>query len=81
MVGDPVLLKQVFVNLLSNAVKYTRLRDPARIEIGCKSESTNSEIILFVRDNGAGFEMKYAAKLFGVFNGCIERTSLKASVS
>jgi len=63
--GDPALLRQVLVNLLSNAVKYTRQRDPAEIEIGC--QDTPDETIIFVRDNGAGFEMKYAAKLFGVF--------------
>jgi light-regulated signal transduction histidine kinase (bacteriophytochrome) len=64
--GDPSMLKQVFVNLLSNAVKYTRRKDPAEIEIGCKSE-TADEIVVFVRDNGAGFDMKYVDKLFGVF--------------
>jgi len=64
--GDPALLKQVFVNLLSNAVKYTRGRDPAQIETGVASES-NGELVMFVRDNGAGFDMQYADKLFGVF--------------
>ena len=60
------MLKQVFVNLISNAVKYTRRRDPAQIEIGLASE-TADEIVVFVRDNGAGFDMKYVDKLFGVF--------------
>jgi len=64
--GDPSMLKQVFVNLLSNAVKYTRGREPAEIEIGCTGE-TADEIVVFVRDNGAGFDMKYVHKLFGVF--------------
>lgn len=64
--ADPALLKQVFVNLLSNAIKYSRHRDPAEIEIGVASE-TEREVVLFIRDNGAGFEMKYADKLFGVF--------------
>jgi signal transduction histidine kinase len=64
--GDLPMLRQVLINLLSNAVKYTRPRDPAEIEIGCLSE-TDDEVVLFVRDNGVGFEMKYAAKLFGVF--------------
>jgi two-component system sensor histidine kinase/response regulator len=64
--ADPALLRQVFINLLSNAVKYTRDRDPAEIEIGCRAE-TPGEMIVFVRDNGAGFDMKYAGKLFGVF--------------
>jgi signal transduction histidine kinase len=63
--GDPALLKQVFVNLLSNAIKYTRGRDPAQIETGVASD--NGELVMFVRDNGAGFDMKYVGKLFGVF--------------
>jgi signal transduction histidine kinase len=62
--GDPALLKQVWTNLLSNAVKYTRHRNPAVIEIGCKAEQEN---VYFVRDNGVGFNMKYVHKLFGVF--------------
>lgn len=64
--GDPGLLKQVFVNLVSNALKYSRPRDPARIEIGSKP-AANGEPVFFVRDNGVGFDMKYADKLFGVF--------------
>ena len=63
--GDPALLNQVWINLLSNALKYTRQRQPAVIEIGCKPE--HNENVYFVRDNGAGFDMKYAHKLFGVF--------------
>lgn len=63
--GDPALLKQVWVNLLSNSLKYTRTRKPAVIEIGCKSEQ--NETVYFVRDNGVGFDMRYAGKLFGVF--------------
>jgi two-component system, sensor histidine kinase and response regulator len=63
--ADPSLLEQVFVNLLSNAFKFTRHRDPAEIEIG--SFERHGEVILFVRDNGAGFDMKHAGKLFGVF--------------
>lgn len=64
--GDPAMLQQAFANLLGNAVKYTRPRDPAQIEIGCSGEE-EGRVILFVRDNGVGFEMKYAGKLFGVF--------------
>jgi light-regulated signal transduction histidine kinase (bacteriophytochrome) len=63
--GDPALLKQVFANLLSNAIKYTRPRDHAVIEVG--SVICNGAPCAFVRDNGVGFSMKYAAKLFGIF--------------
>jgi PAS domain S-box-containing protein len=66
VIGDASMLRQVLANLLSNAVKYTGPRDPARIEIACAGED-NGRIILFVRDNGVGFDMKYADKLFGVF--------------
>ncbi len=62
---DPGLMKQVFTNLLSNAVKYTRGREPAVIEVGQTRQ--NGERVIFVRDNGVGFEMQYAGKLFGVF--------------
>jgi light-regulated signal transduction histidine kinase (bacteriophytochrome) len=58
-------MKQVFANLLSNAVKYTRPREVAVIEVGCRK--TNGDTAVFVRDNGVGFNMKYADKLFGVF--------------
>ncbi|HRE08706.1 MAG TPA: ATP-binding protein, partial [Opitutaceae bacterium] len=64
--GDPAMLSQVFVNLLGNAVKYTRGRTPAEIEIGVGGEE-DGRIIFFVRDNGAGFDPRYAGKLFGVF--------------
>ena len=64
--GDAAMLRQVLANLLGNAVKYSRGRDPARIEMGT-SDSEAGRIVLFVRDNGAGFDMKYADKLFSVF--------------
>jgi PAS domain S-box-containing protein len=66
VVGDPSLLKQVLANVIGNALKYSRMRDPARIEIGCAGEE-DGRLILFVRDNGAGFDMQYVNKLFGVF--------------
>jgi light-regulated signal transduction histidine kinase (bacteriophytochrome) len=58
-------MKQVFYNLLSNAVKYTGPRNPAVIEIG--HMSVEDLPVIFVRDNGVGFNMRYADKLFGVF--------------
>jgi two-component system sensor histidine kinase/response regulator len=64
-VGDPSLLNQVFVNLLSNAFKFTSQTKNPLIEVGCQQK--NGENIYFVRDNGVGFEMQYADKLFGVF--------------
>ncbi|HLK47321.1 MAG TPA: ATP-binding protein [Bryobacteraceae bacterium] len=79
--ADPLLIRQVFVNLLSNAIKYTRRRDVARIEVGAKpagrlrdegepapDDFGDPEMpVYYVRDNGVGFDMRYADKLFGVF--------------
>jgi PAS domain S-box-containing protein len=62
---DRGLMRIVFTNLLSNALKYTRPRARAAIEVGCSSH--NGRPVIFVRDNGVGFNMKYADKLFGVF--------------
>jgi light-regulated signal transduction histidine kinase (bacteriophytochrome) len=62
---DPGLIQQVFANLLSNAVKYTRRRERAVIEID--QSTINGQLVLFVRDNGAGFNPKYSDKLFGTF--------------
>jgi PAS domain S-box-containing protein len=66
--GDPAMLRQVFANLMGNAVKYTRTREQARIEIGCMGGNPDGqEVVVCVRDNGAGFDMQYAHKLFNVF--------------
>ena len=64
--GDPAMLRQVFVNLITNAMKFTSTRSQASIEIGVDRPSS-AEIVIFVRDNGVGFDMEYASKLFGVF--------------
>jgi signal transduction histidine kinase len=63
--GDRSMLRLVIVNLLSNSVKFTRMRAQAEIEIGCVDGE--HEVEVFVRDNGAGFDMQYVDKLFGVF--------------
>ena len=66
--SDPVMLRQVFVNLLQNAIKFTRGREPALIEVGCRSENNQEgKSLYFVKDNGVGFDMRYVDKLFGVF--------------
>jgi two-component system sensor kinase len=63
--GDKRLITQVFHNLFANAIKFTRNRHPAVIEVGC--ERGTGEDIYFVRDNGVGFDMNHAQKLFGTF--------------
>jgi PAS domain S-box-containing protein len=65
--GDPAMLKLVFVNLISNALKFTRQRKQVVIEIGCAHAETPDEVIVYVKDNGAGFDMKYVDKLFSLF--------------
>jgi light-regulated signal transduction histidine kinase (bacteriophytochrome) len=64
--GDKAMLRIVLANLIANAVKFTRPRARAKIEIGCLP-SEDAETVIFVRDNGVGFDMDYADKLFGVF--------------
>lgn len=64
--ADPALMRLVLVNLMSNAVKFTSKREDAKIEIGSTS-SPDGDTVIFIRDNGAGFDPRYADKLFGVF--------------
>ena len=66
VIADRALLRQVWANLVGNAVKYTRDRSPAKIEIGAAG-ANGEEHVFYVRDNGVGFDMQYAHKLFGVF--------------
>ena len=66
MYGDRSMLRLVFVNLISNAIKFTRPRRQGVIEIG-SADGKPDDIVVFIRDNGAGFDMKYVDKLFGVF--------------
>ena len=63
--GDQAAIKQVWINLISNAVKFSRLNENPIIEIG--SEKIGNEIVYYIKDNGSGFDMRYSAKLFGVF--------------
>ena len=64
--GDRSMLRLALVNLISNAVKFTRTRSEAEIEMGCL-EKDGDEMVVFIKDNGVGFDMKYVDKLFGVF--------------
>jgi light-regulated signal transduction histidine kinase (bacteriophytochrome) len=64
--GDSALLRQVFANLIGNAIKYTQPRESARVEVGCAGEEEGRQVF-FVRDNGVGFDMAHAGKLFGLF--------------
>jgi chemotaxis family two-component system sensor kinase Cph1 len=67
VLGDAAFLHLALRNLVSNALKYSRDRNPSIIEIGSRSSSADNETVVFVRDNGVGFDMAYAGKLFGVF--------------
>ena len=64
--GTPAMIRQVWVNLISNALKFTRKRPVATIEIGAQADA-HGEWVYHVKDNGAGFDMRYVGKLFGVF--------------
>jgi len=75
--GDRVLLRQVLINLLSNSVKFSRDRNPAIIEIGTKSDQDKNTF--FVRDNGVGFDSRYADKMFGVFQRLHAATEFEGS--
>ncbi len=66
--ADPALVRQVFANLLDNAFKYTRPRSEARITVGSAPAEVQGEVVYFVRDNGIGFDPRYAGKLFRVFH-------------
>ena len=74
---DPALIRLAFANLLSNAIKFTRGRQPARIRVG--SMRHGGETVYFVEDNGAGFDMRYAHKLFGVFQRLHSETEYEGS--
>jgi light-regulated signal transduction histidine kinase (bacteriophytochrome) len=63
--ADPSLITQVWTNLISNAVKYSGKKASPKVNVG--SYRDNENVVYFVKDNGAGFEMEYASKLFGVF--------------
>jgi signal transduction histidine kinase len=63
--GDPSLIRQVLVNLLSNAIKYTRPRAEAEVELGSRADGNDN--VYWVKDNGVGFDPRYAHKLFGIF--------------
>ena len=65
--ADPALLKQVWLNLISNALKYSRRRDLVRIKIGSMTVNEIPDTVYFIQDNGVGFNMQYAKKMFGVF--------------
>ncbi|HSV75785.1 MAG TPA: PAS domain S-box protein [Bacteroidales bacterium] len=75
--GDYSLLKQVWINLLDNAVKYTRKQNVAEITLGSWEEP--KDFVFFVRDNGVGFDMKYANKLFGVFERLHDLTEFEGN--
>jgi signal transduction histidine kinase len=77
--ADPALLKQALANLLGNALKFTRDRNPAVVEVGCRADARDEDpSVYYVKDNGAGFDMRQYDKLFGVFQRLHRATSSRA---
>ena len=72
------MLQLVMVNLISNALKFTRPRPEAIVEIGCNHHESGEQVF-FVRDNGVGFDMQYAGKLFGVFQRLLRATEFEGN--
>ena len=77
--ADPVLIKQVFVNLLSNAVKFTREREHAIIDVDVTETPLSGQVAIRVRDNGIGFDMRYADRIFGVFERVHDATGYEGT--
>jgi len=75
--GDPLFIKQVFENLIQNALKFSRKREVARVEIGFLARG--EQTAYFVRDNGVGFDMHYAGKIFGVFQRLHSETEFEGT--
>jgi light-regulated signal transduction histidine kinase (bacteriophytochrome) len=75
--ADPTLITQVWINLLSNAIKYSSKKEDPYVEVG--SSRNNGEVIYYVKDNGAGFSMEYASKLFGVFQRLHRQNEFKGT--
>ena len=77
--ADPALMKQVWTNLLSNAIKFTRKQKSPTIEVASVTDSLNEEVILSVKDNGIGFDMKFVEKLFGVFERLVDEREFEGT--